>query len=99
MINNISENTLRIASKIDPSGAIHEKEVTQQKAKELSDARPVEKSEAGAQAHCFFVTTRLSSLRAAYRFRSGVQFFSPAHQNVVIRSLVPPTYRDYDITI
>ena len=50
MINNISENTLRIASKIDPSGAIHEKEVTQQKAKELSDARPVEKSEAGAQA-------------------------------------------------
>jgi hypothetical protein len=50
MINNISESTLRVASKIDPSGAIHEKEVTQQKAKELSDARSVEKSEAGAQA-------------------------------------------------
>lgn len=50
MINNISETTLRVASKIDPSGAIHEKEVAQKKAKELSDARSVEKSDAGAQA-------------------------------------------------
>lgn len=50
MINNISETTLRIASKIDPSGAIHDKEVTAQKAKELRRARPVEKSEAGDQA-------------------------------------------------
>jgi hypothetical protein len=50
MINNISETTLRIASKIDPSGAIHDKEVTAQKAKELRKARPVEKSEQGNQA-------------------------------------------------
>ena len=50
MINNISETTLRVASKIDPSGAIHDKEVTAQKAKELRQARPVEKSEAGNQA-------------------------------------------------
>lgn len=50
MINNISESTLRVASKIDPSGAIHEKEVTAQKAKELRKARPVEKGEAGNQA-------------------------------------------------
>ncbi len=50
MINNISEGALRVASKIDPSGAIHEKEVNQQKAKEIRDARPVEKSDNGNKA-------------------------------------------------
>ncbi len=50
MINNISESALRVATKIDPSGAIHDKEVSQQKAKEIRDARPVEKSESGSQA-------------------------------------------------
>ena len=53
MINNISEGTLRVATKIDPSGAIHEKEVSQQKANEVRVARPVEKSDQGnkAEAH------------------------------------------------
>ncbi len=50
MINNISEGTLRVATKIDPSGAIHDKEVDQQKAKEISEARPVEASESGGPA-------------------------------------------------
>jgi len=50
MINNISEGALRVASKIDPSGAIHEKEVNQQKANELREARPVEKSDQGNKA-------------------------------------------------
>jgi len=50
MINNISEGALRVASKIDPSGMIHEREVSQQKAKEVRDARPVEKSEGSTQA-------------------------------------------------
>jgi hypothetical protein len=50
MINNISEGALRVASKIDPSGAIHEKEVNQQKAKEVRKARPIEKSENGNKA-------------------------------------------------
>ena len=50
MINNISEGALRVASKIDPSGAIHEKEVNQQKAKEVREARPIEKSENGNKA-------------------------------------------------
>ena len=50
MINNISEGALRAASKIDPSGAIHEKEVNQQKAKEVREARPIEKSENGNKA-------------------------------------------------
>jgi hypothetical protein len=50
MINNISEGALRVASKIDPSGAIHEKEVNQKKAEEIREARPVEKSEQGSGA-------------------------------------------------
>ncbi len=50
MINNISEGALRIASKIDPSGAIHEKEVNQQKVNEIRKARPVEKSDQGNKA-------------------------------------------------
>lgn len=50
MINNISEGALRVASKIDPSGAIHEKEVNQQKANEVREARPIEKSENGNKA-------------------------------------------------
>lgn len=49
MINNISEATLRAASKIEPSGAIRDKEVAAQKAKELRKARPVEKGEAENQ--------------------------------------------------
>ncbi len=50
MINNISEGALRVASKIDPSGAIHEKEVNRQKANEAREARAVEKSDQGNKA-------------------------------------------------
>ena len=49
MINNISEGTVRIVSKIDNVGSIHEKEFSQQKAEEVRQVRPVEKSEAGAK--------------------------------------------------
>ncbi len=49
MINNISEGTLRVASKIDPSGVIHDKEASQEKTQQVSEARPVEKSEAGSR--------------------------------------------------
>lgn len=47
MINNISEGALRIVSKIDTIGAVQERELSQQKAQELRQVRPVEKSEAG----------------------------------------------------
>jgi hypothetical protein len=49
MINNISEGTLRVASRIDPSVAVHDKEILQQKDRQIRQARPVEHSEAGAQ--------------------------------------------------
>lgn len=50
MINYISEGTLRVASKIDPSEAINEKEVNQQQAAKIREARPVEKSDQGSNA-------------------------------------------------
>ena len=50
MINNISELALRVATKIDPGTDIRDKEVHQQKAKEIQQARPVEKSESGDSA-------------------------------------------------
>ena len=43
MINNISEGLVRTATKVDPSGMIHEKEVNQQKAEKIREARPVER--------------------------------------------------------
>ena len=49
MINNISESTLRVASKIDPSVVVHDREINQQKDRQIREARPVEHSEAGAQ--------------------------------------------------
>ncbi len=49
MINNISEGSVRLATKVDPVGAIHDKEVVQQKAQELREARPVEKTETDNQ--------------------------------------------------
>ena len=50
MINNISEGVLRVASKVDPASVIHEREVNQQTANQLREARPVEKSDSGNQA-------------------------------------------------
>lgn len=47
MINNISEGALRIVSKIETVGAAQERELSQQKAQEIRQVRPVEKSEAG----------------------------------------------------
>jgi hypothetical protein len=49
MINNISEGTLRVASKVDPSVAVHDKEIHQQKDRQIREARPVEHSQAGDQ--------------------------------------------------
>lgn len=52
MINNISESAIRVATKIDPSAVIQDKEANQQKAREIRQARPVEQAEpkSGTQA-------------------------------------------------
>ena len=49
MISNINEGTLRTVSKIDTAGAVQEREISQQKAEEVRQVRPVEKSEAGGK--------------------------------------------------
>jgi hypothetical protein len=49
MINNISEGELRSTAKIDPSGSVHEKQVTQQKAEEVQQQRPVENTDSGGK--------------------------------------------------
>jgi hypothetical protein len=50
MIDDISESTMRVAARVGPSDIIHDKELTKQKSEMLREARPVENSEAGAQA-------------------------------------------------
>lgn len=49
MINNISEGALRVATKIDPSSVIHEKEAYQQTSNEVREARPVEQAGEGTK--------------------------------------------------
>ena len=49
MINNISEGALRILARADAPSAVQDRELTQQKAEEVRQVRPVEKSEAGSQ--------------------------------------------------
>lgn len=49
MINNISEGTLRTVSKIDAVASIDERQLTQQKAQEVRQVRPVENAASGQQ--------------------------------------------------
>jgi hypothetical protein len=49
MIDHIGDSALRVATKIDSGGAIHDRMVSQQKAREILDARPVEQARAGDQ--------------------------------------------------
>ena len=51
MINNISEGALRTVTKIDPGGAIHDKEAAQQQAEVARQERPVEDTESGNKAN------------------------------------------------
>ena len=44
MISNINEGTLRTVSKIDTAGAVQERGLSQQKAEEVRQVRPVEDS-------------------------------------------------------
>ena len=47
MINNISEGLVRAATKVDPSGMIHDKEMNQQRADKVREARPGENAGSG----------------------------------------------------
>ena len=47
MINSISEGSLRVTTKVDPSSVIHDKEVRQEKEQAIVEARAIDPSEAG----------------------------------------------------
>lgn len=49
MINHISGGALRATTKIDPSASVHEKQITQQKAEEVQQQRPVENADSGGK--------------------------------------------------
>lgn len=50
MIDTINEGSVRVSTKVDHAGTIHEKEASLQKAEQLRETRPVEKTETGNQA-------------------------------------------------
>lgn len=49
MIDHISENALRVSTKIGRNDTGHDRAMSLQKAEEIRDARPIEKSQAGGQ--------------------------------------------------
>ena len=94
MINNISEGALRVASKIDPSGFIHDKEVAQQKAKEIRDARPVEKSDTGAEAQAKKAQKDEDSGKFLFEDKHVVYEKYDKNGEVILR--IPPSQKPVD---
>lgn len=94
MINNISETTLRIASKIDPSGAIHDKEVMAQKAKELRKERPVERAESGNQTQAENRSKKEDSSR--YMMDNDRIVFEKYNKNGDLIFRLPPSEKPVD---
>ena len=50
MINNVSESALRSTTKVDPSVAVLDREVSQEKTERIKENRPIESAEAGVKA-------------------------------------------------
>ncbi|MGD9366058.1 MAG: hypothetical protein PVH87_10195 [Desulfobacteraceae bacterium] len=94
MINNISEGALRVASKIDPSGAIHEKEVNQQKAREIREARPVEKSDQGNKAEAR--NTKEDETTGKFRQDDRHMVFEKYDKNGDLILRIPPSLTPVD---
>ncbi len=90
MINNISEGALRTVIKIDPGGVIHDKEVSQQKAEEARQARPVEKSAASGQAETENAENGNSS---KYVVDDNQLVFEKYDKNGDLILRIPPSYR------
>jgi hypothetical protein len=94
MINNISEGALRVAAKIDPSGAIHDKEVNQQKANQLREARPVEKSGQGNQAEAHHA--KKDETTGKYLFNDKRMVFEKYDRNGDLILRIPPSQTPVD---
>lgn len=94
MINNISEGALRVASKIDPSTAIHEREVNQHKADEMRVARPVETSEAGNEAQT--KDTRKDQSSSQFLLDDKKVVFEKYDKNGDLVLRIPPSEKPVD---
>jgi hypothetical protein len=94
MINNISESTLRVASRSDPSVALHDKEIQQQKDKQVREARPVEHSEAGAQTRK--ENTKAENESSKFLFAEKQIVFEKYDRNGELILRIPPSATPVD---
>ena len=93
MINNISEGVIRAAAKIDASSVIHDKEVHQQKAEDLRQARPVEDSESGGKAETQDSKDRESS---KYYMDEHTLVFEKYNKDGDVVLRIPPSHKPVD---
>jgi hypothetical protein len=96
MINNISEGTLRVASKIDPSVAVHEKEINQQKDRQIREARPVEQSASGAQTSKENTQTDTDKESGKFLFAGKHMVFEKYDRNGELILRIPPSSKPVD---
>jgi hypothetical protein len=94
MINNISEGTLRVASKIDPSVAVHDKVINQQKDKQVREARPVENTDAGTQARK--QDTQADKGSGKFLFEDKHMVFEKYDRNGELILRIPPSSKPVD---
>ncbi len=93
MINNISEGPLRTAMKVDPSGAIHEKQATQEKAEQLRQARPVENTDSSDKAKAQSDKDKASS---KYLVEDKMVVFEKYNKDGDLVYRIPPSYKPVD---
>lgn len=93
MINNISEGALRTTMKIEPSGALHDKQVAQQKVEEVREARPVENSEASNKSGANDAKGEGSS---KYLLDENTVVFEKYNKDGDLVFRLPPSYKPID---
>ncbi len=93
MINNISEGALRTAIKIEPSNAVHDKQVAQQKTEEIQEARPVENADAGGKPGSKEEKNEGSS---KYLLDENTVVFEKYNKDGDLIYTVPPSYKPVD---
>jgi hypothetical protein len=96
MINNISEGTMRVASKIDPINVIHDKEINQQKFNEMREARPVEQSDAGSHAQSKDAHKKEEEGSSKYLVDEKQVVFEKYDKNGDLILRIPPSQKPVD---
>jgi hypothetical protein len=94
MINNISESAMRVATKIDPSAVIPDKEASQRKAREIREARPIEQAEAGSRTRA--ETTPKNEESSHYLMNGNRVVFEKYNKDGDIVLRIPPSKTPVD---